>query len=192
MVLQYELVSPGGTQEGEYLPSCSHQTAAAFHIKPWGTQDIKRGYWPLDSWNEEQSDDFREARVFHLPIHRKTLHSLTWVIWLSLIYNHLLMFRGFPGGSAGKESACNAEDLGPIPGLERSPGEGKGYPLQYSGLENSKDCIVHGAAKSWTRLSDFTYYYRKERQKSKMAEWGDLTNSCEKKRSEKQRIKRKI
>ena len=50
--------------------------------------------------------------------------------------------KGFPCGSAGKESACNAGDLGSIPGLERSPGEGKGYPLQYSGLENSMDCIV--------------------------------------------------
>ena len=55
---------------------------------------------------------------------------------------------GFPGGSAGKESACNAGDLGLISGLGRSPGEGKGYPLQYSGLENSMDCTVHGVAKS--------------------------------------------
>ena len=49
-----------------------------------------------------------------------------------------------PGGSAGKESACNVGDLGLIPGLGRPPGEGKGYPLQYSGLENSMDCTVHG------------------------------------------------
>ena len=62
---------------------------------------------------------------------------------------------GFPGGSAGKESACNAGDLGSIPGLGRSLGEGKGYPLQYSGLENSMDCIVHGVTKSQTRLRDF-------------------------------------
>ena len=54
---------------------------------------------------------------------------------------------GFPDGSAGKESACNVGDLGSIPRLGR---EGKGYPLQYSGLENSMDCIVHGVAKSWT------------------------------------------
>ena len=47
------------------------------------------------------------------------------------------MCEGFPGGSAGKESACNAGDLGSIPGLGRSPGEGKGHPLQYPGLENS-------------------------------------------------------
>ena len=60
------------------------------------------------------------------------------------------VFLGFPGDSAGKESTCNEGDLGSIPGLGRSPGEGKGYPLQYSGLENSMDCIVHGVAKSWT------------------------------------------
>ena len=57
---------------------------------------------------------------------------------------------GFPGSSAGKESACNAGDLGLIPGLGRSPGEGKGYLLQYSGLENSMACIVHVFTKSDT------------------------------------------
>ena len=51
---------------------------------------------------------------------------------------------GFPCGSAGKESAHNAANLGLIPGLERSPGEGRGYPLQYSGVQNSVDYIVHG------------------------------------------------
>ena len=56
----------------------------------------------------------------------------------------------FPCGSAGKESACNVGDLGSIPGLGRCPGEGKGYPIQYSGLENSMDCIVLGVAKSQT------------------------------------------
>ena len=50
-------------------------------------------------------------------------------------------------GSAGKESACNAGDLGLIPGLGRSPEEGHGNPLQYPGLENSMDCIVHGVTK---------------------------------------------
>ena len=54
-----------------------------------------------------------------------------------------------------KESSCNLGDLGSIPKLGRSPGEGKGYPLQYSGLENSMDGIVHRVAKSQTRLSDF-------------------------------------
>ena len=56
-------------------------------------------------------------------------------------------FWGFPGSSAGKESACNVGDLSLIPGLGRSPGEGNGYPLQYSGLEDSMDSIVHGVTK---------------------------------------------
>ena len=64
-----------------------------------------------------------------------------------------------PGGSAGKESTCNVVDLGLIPGLGRYPGEGKGYPLQYSGLENPMDCIVHGITKSWTRLSHFHCHF---------------------------------
>ena len=58
--------------------------------------------------------------------------------------------RGFPDSSAGKESAWNAGHLGLIPGLGRSPGEEKGYPLQYSGLENSMDFIVHGVRESDT------------------------------------------
>ena len=64
------------------------------------------------------------------------------------------VFWGFPCGSAGKESTCNAGDVDSIPGLGRSPGEGKGYALQYSGLENSMDYKVHGVAK---RLSLFTF-----------------------------------
>ena len=60
-------------------------------------------------------------------------------------------------GSAGEESTCNAGDLGLIPGLGRYPGERKGYPLQYSHLENSMDCIVRGVTKSRTWLSDFHF-----------------------------------
>ena len=60
----------------------------------------------------------------------------------------------------GKESACNAGDPGSIPGLGRSPGERKGYPLQYSSLENSMDSTVHGVTKSWARLSDFHFTYK--------------------------------
>ena len=65
---------------------------------------------------------------------------------------------GFSGGSDGKESACNAGDPGSIPGLERSPGEGNGNPLQYACLENPIDrgvwrATVHGVTKVWTRLS---------------------------------------
>ena len=54
---------------------------------------------------------------------------------------YIYIYMGFPGGSAAKEIACNGRDLGSIPGLGRSPGEGNGYPLQYSGLENSMGCI---------------------------------------------------
>ena len=61
--------------------------------------------------------------------------------------------------SAGKESTCNAGDPSSIPGLRRSPGEGKAYPLQYSGLENSMACIVHRVAKSQTGLSDFHFHF---------------------------------
>ena len=69
---------------------------------------------------------------------------------------------GFPCGLAGKESTCNAGDLGSIPGLERSPGEGKGYPFQYSGLENSTDYIVHGiksqrVGRDWATFTEFSF-----------------------------------
>ena len=87
----------------------------------------------------------------------------TFAVWKVLVHPpaHSLgtkrRNRSFPGGSAGKGSPYNAGDLGSIPGLGRFPGEGNGYPLQYSGLENSMDCIVHGVAKSQTRLSAFTH-----------------------------------
>ena len=67
-------------------------------------------------------------------------------------------YTGFPCGSADKESTRNVGDLGSIPGFGRSPGEGKGYPLQYSGLKNSMDYIVPGFAKSRTQLSNFPFH----------------------------------
>ena len=90
------------------------------------------------------------------------LHTYTWL--LDHMVTVLIVFKeppyrslgNFPCGSAGKESACSAGDLGLIPGVGRFPGEGYGNPFQYSGLENSMDCIVHGVAKSRTRLSDFS------------------------------------
>ena len=73
------------------------------------------------------------------------------------------MLLEFPGGSDGKESACNSGDPGSIPGSGRSPGEGDGNPLHYSCLMNPMDrgtwqTIVHGVTKSWTRLSNFTFF----------------------------------
>ena len=73
------------------------------------------------------------------------------------------ILQGFPGGSEVKASASNAGDLGLTPGWGRSPGEGNGNPLQYSCLENPIDggplATVHGVAKSWTQLSDFTFTF---------------------------------
>ena len=88
--------------------------------------------------------------------------------WSIIIFrdniNCLIFFLGFnlgfPGGSDSKEFTCNAGDLGSIPGLGRSPGERKDYPLQCSVPENSMDCIVHGVKKSQIRLSNFHFTSR--------------------------------
>ena len=77
-----------------------------------------------------------------------------------MIWEVLGRWWGFPDCSVGKESACNAGDPGLIPGLGRSPGEWNNYPLQYSGLENSMDCIAHGVSKTWTQVSDFHFTRR--------------------------------
>ena len=72
----------------------------------------------------------------------------------------VFLIIGFPNSSVGKESAFNSGDPGSIPGLGRSAGEGKGCPLQYAGLENFMDCIVHRVTKSWTQLSDFHFHLK--------------------------------
>ena len=78
--------------------------------------------------------------------------------WVSCSHQ-MTKILGFPGGSAGKESACSVGDVGFLPGLERSPEKGNSYLLQYSNLENSMECIVHGiVTKSQTRLSDFHFH----------------------------------
>ena len=82
--------------------------------------------------------------------------------------------KGFLCGSADKESTCNVGDLSSIPGLGRPPGERKGYPLQYSDLENSMDCRVHGVSNSWTWLSDF--HIQSLKAKSKMIAFGQFTD----------------
>ena len=73
--------------------------------------------------------------------------------------SQLLANNGFPDSSVCKESAYNAGDPGSIPGSGRSPGEGKGYPLQYSGLENSMDCIGHRVTKNQTWLRQFHFHF---------------------------------
>ena len=86
------------------------------------------------------------------------------IFWLQSFWSFYYTLLGFPGGSEVKASACNSGDLGSIPGLGRSPGEGTGNPLQCSSLENPMDrgawwATVHGVPKSWTRLSDFTFTF---------------------------------
>ena len=130
-----------------YSPwGCTESDAAGHRHTLWGHPQIQEGqlddeeaelcWWP---WRGRRKGlESRVTRFFYLVS--------AWHIW------------GFPCGSAGKESACSAGDLGLSPGLERSPGKGKGDPLQYSGLENSMHYIVHGVAKSWTRLSKFHWH----------------------------------
>ena len=91
----------------------------------------------------------------HCSLPGSSIHGIRWI-------NDMYTFRKavqlVPRWFSSKESTCNVGDKGhmcSIPGLERYPEEEKGYPLQYSGLENSTDCIVHGVTRSWTQLSDF-------------------------------------
>ena len=81
-------------------------------------------------------------------------------VWNTVMRESVIKLElGFSGGSDVKETACNAQDLGSVPGSGSSPGGGHGDPFQYSGLENSMDreawwALVHGITKSWTRLSN--------------------------------------
>ena len=93
---------------------------------------------------------------YSFSINPRTYKTLTQSVQFAM-RSAMHSAMGFPCGSAGKELACNVGEVGSIPGLGRSPGEGKGYPLQYSGLENSMDYIVHGVTKSQTRLSNFHF-----------------------------------
>ena len=85
-------------------------------------------------WKAEREEPAQCSLRYVINSHKIIMLSMYIIIILC-------EYMGFPVGSAGKESACNAEDLGSIPGLGGSPGEGEGYPLQYSDLENSMDCI---------------------------------------------------
>ena len=89
------------------------------------------------------------------------------------------VFLGFPCGSAGKESPCNAGDLGSIPGLGRCPGEGKGYPLQYSGLDNSMESIVHGVQRVGHNWTTFIFTYTMERKRLLIHIWGISKNDTQ-------------
>ena len=99
-----------------------------------------QGQYEMHAWGRKELD----------TTWRLNNNKLNYIMELMLSF-----IAGFPGGSGVKASACNAGDLGSIPGLGRSPGEGNGNPLQYSCLENPVDreawwATVHGVAKSWT------------------------------------------
>ena len=102
--------------------------------------------WDLSSPARDQTHALQpKLRVLTIGLAGKS-EFVCFLFFFASIYSVL----GLPCGPAGKESACNAGDLGLIPGLGSSPGEGNGCPLQYSGLENSMDCVVPGVAKSRT------------------------------------------
>ena len=90
------------------------------------------------------------------PAHRQIANSKFIDSYADILYQ--LSHQGSPHSSVGKESACDTGDPGLIPGSGISPGEGIGYPLQYSGLENAMDCIVHGVTKSQARPSHFHFH----------------------------------
>ena len=139
---------------------CSARERKSTRVRMWQRQErLNETHLAMQSVLGQSSPRYIRKSL-HLPL--LTLLSILMNIlsqdkdWEKFPFSWYNM--GFPCGSAGKESACNPGDLGFIPGLGRSPGEGKGYPFQYSGLENSMDCIVLGVAKSQTWLRDFHYY----------------------------------
>ena len=96
---------------------------------------------------------------FYLNLYAFYLFIFSWLSWpASPLYYWIKV--GFPSSSTGKESACNAGDLGLIPGLGRSPAARKSYPLQYSGLENSMDCIVLGLQRVRHDWATFTITFK--------------------------------
>ena len=145
-------------------PTCQCRRHRKYVFDPWVGEIPWRRKWQLtpvfkDAYSMDMNlsklwERVEDRGAWHEAVHRMAKSRTQLSNWTTK-WNTLSILLDFPCGSAGKESICNAGDLGPIPGLGRSPGEGKGYPLQYSGLDNSVDCIVHGIAKSWTWLSNF-------------------------------------
>ena len=91
------------------------------------------------------------------PAQSSLVHSHPFPSVQMSLFSNLCCLMGFPGGSAGKESVCNVGHLGSVPELGRFSEEGNSYPRQYSGLENSIDCIVYRVTRNRTRLSDFHF-----------------------------------
>ena len=152
------------------LPSLLPSVSPSIRVFP--SESALHIRWPK-YWNFSISHSSEHSGLisfwidwFNLLAVQGTLKSLLYhhnvnasILWHSAFFLVQLTSVGFPCASAGKESICNAGDMDSIPGLWRSPGEEKGYSLQYSGLENSMDCIVHGVANSCTWLSDFHFHF---------------------------------
>ena len=132
----HAILSPGRSQP---LPRVHCRTSAQTYPAQWWGNVIPEGLGFLNS-----------GLFFKRKILLQRYNPVLGLLWFLTCPHH----SGFPHNSVDKESACNAGDPSLIPESGRSTGEGTGYPLQYSGLENSMDCIAHGVAKSLTRLSD--------------------------------------
>ena len=109
--------------------------------------NAKRGKWRKRKFEVVEGKMYKQYLILWILRSYYFLTSVTH--WKAI---------SFPGSSVSKESACDAGEPGSIPGSGRSAGEGIGYPLQCSGLENSMDCIVHWVSKSRTQLSDFHFH----------------------------------
>ena len=126
---------------------------------------LKSDYSGLRSKGERESGGVmsyaRQCRLKYEAIKSNLEISMSarWqrLIWCSTV-NPLWVNVNSAGSSVGKESTCNTGDPGSIPGLGRSPGEGGGYPLWYSDLENFRDCIIHGVTKSRHNWATFTFF----------------------------------
>ena len=126
-------------------------------ILQWVAISYSKGSSQPRDWTCTSSISFTGSGVFSTVPPGKQVDMKSFIVFIFFFFlvfiwfsGVILRYWGFPCGSAGKESACSVGDLGSIPVLGISPGEGKGYPLQYSSLENSMDCIVHGIAESDT------------------------------------------
>ena len=129
-------------RRGSYVPSCPDGALQGSGF-PW----CHLGRCRQRDWKCMGSGQVRDRKRQRAGRQTACLSSLWWI-------GPRHSGRGGPDGSVGEETACNAGDSSSIPGLGRPPGEGTGYPLQYSDLENSMDCIVHGVTKCQTWLSD--------------------------------------
>ena len=169
-------MTKSGHFPGSHVPACPSSsfcvcTCASLPIflilcvPLWGPQGWAKCFTTRSPWEKAQFVGFADFHVVNVPtvvdfswqrirLQYRRPHFNSWVGKIPWRRDRLPtpVFMGFPGGSAGKKFTWNAGDLG-----SWSPGKGKGYPLQYSGLENFMDCIVHEVTKSQTRLRDFHF-----------------------------------